>query len=196
MKFLFDFFPILLFFITFKSHEDQIEGMVTATGVLIMATLFQVSFNWLKHRKIEKMHIITLVLVIIFGGATIYFKEPSYLIWKVTIANWLFAIVFFASHFIGHKPIIKRMMDHMIQLPESVWTKLSLSWISFFTALGILNLFIGFNYDFDTWVDFKFYGLMGLTLAFTILQSIFISKYIQPEPEADSEPNSERSKED
>lgn len=187
MKFLFDFFPVLLFFITFKSHDDPIEGMVTATGVLIMATLFQVGFNWLKHRKIEKMHIITLILVLVFGGATIYFKEPSYLIWKVTIANWLFALIFFSSHFIGHKPIIKRMMDHMIQLPESVWTKLSLSWITFFTLLGTINLFIGFNYDFDTWVDFKFYGLMGLTLAFTILQSIFISKYIQPENDKEEE---------
>lgn len=179
MKFLFDFFPVLLFFITFKSHDDPIKGMVTATGVLILATLFQVGFNWLRHRKIEKMHVITLTLVLVFGGATIYFKEPGYLIWKVTIANWLFALVFFSSHFIGHKPIIKRMMDHMIQLPESVWTKLSFSWIIFFTLLGTINLFIGFNYDFDTWVDFKFYGLMGLTLVFTILQSIFISKYMK-----------------
>jgi intracellular septation protein len=189
MKFLFDFFPVLLFFITFKSHSDEIEGMVTATGVLIMATLFQVAYNWLKHQKVEKMHVITLVLVVIFGGATMYFREPAYLIWKVTIANWLFAAVFWGSHYIGKMPIIKRMMNHAIQLPDKIWTQLSASWISFFFLLGLLNMYIGHNYDFDTWVDFKFYGLMGLTLAFTVLQALFLSRYIQPEDEQAADSN-------
>lgn len=189
MKFLFDFFPILLFFITFKSHSDEIEGMVTATGVLILATLFQVGYTWLKHQRIEKMHVITLVLVIIFGGATMYFREPAYLIWKVTIANWLFAIVFLGSHFIGKMPIIKRMMNHAIQLPDNIWTRLSASWISFFFILGVINIYVGSTYDFDTWVDFKFYGLMGLTLAFTILQALYISRYIVTTDEQTADSN-------
>jgi intracellular septation protein len=183
MKFLFDFFPVLLFYITFKSHEDHVEGMITATGVLIMATLFQMSYTWLKHNRIEKIHVITMVLLVILGGATIIFKDPKFLIWKVTIANWLFAVAFAGSHFIGHKTIIKRMMDHAVKLPESVWTRLSISWISFFTAVGLLNLYIGFNYDVEIWVDFKFYGLMGLTLAFVLIQAVYVGKHAEELPE-------------
>jgi len=186
MKFLFDFFPVLLFFITYKSHEDQVEGMVTATGVLIMATAFQITYTWLRHRRVEKIHLITLVLVLVLGGATMYFREPKYLIWKVTIANWLFAAVFLGSHYIGHKPVIKRMMDHAIQLPEKIWLHLSMSWVAFFTIIGAVNLYIGFRYDFDTWVNFKFYGLMGLTLGFTILQAIYLSRHVQEDRGADN----------
>jgi len=179
MKFLFDFFPVLLFFITYKSHEDPIQGMVTATGVLIMATAFQIAYTWLRHQRVEKTHLITLVLVLVLGGATMYFREPKYLIWKVTVANWLFAAVFLGSHYIGHKPIIKRMMDHAIRLPEKIWLHLSVSWISFFTVIGAVNLYVGFNYNLDTWVNFKFYGLMGLTLVFVILQALYMSRYIE-----------------
>jgi intracellular septation protein len=161
--------------------------MVTATGVLIMATLFQISYTWLKHNRIEKIHVITMALLVVLGGATILFKEPRYLIWKVTIANWLFAGAFAGSHFIGHKPIIKRMMDHAVKLPEQIWTRLSISWISFFTVVGLLNLYIGFKYDFDTWVDFKFYGLMGLTLVFVLVQAVFIGKHAEELPQQNPE---------
>ncbi|MDH5436985.1 MAG: septation protein A [Gammaproteobacteria bacterium] len=189
MKFLFDFFPILLFFITFKSYGDEVDGMVAATGVLIVATMIQVGYTWLKHKRIEKMHVITLVLVIIFGGATMYLREPAYLIWKVTIVNWLFALVFFGSHFVGKTPVIKRMMSHAIELPEKIWTRLSASWISFFFALGALNIYIGTQYDFDTWVDFKFYGMLGLTLGFTILQAVYISRYVVATDEQTTDSN-------
>lgn len=182
MKFLFDFFPVALFFIIFKSHEDQVEGMVAATGALIVATLIQVAFNWFRHKKIEKMHIITLVLVVIFGGATIYFKDPNFLIWKVTIANWLFAVVFYASHFIGNKtPLVKRMMQANISMPDQAWHRLSISWVLFFTLTGIINLMVANFYSFDIWVDFKLFGILGLTLAFVILQGLFLSKFINEE---------------
>ena len=183
MKFLFDFFPVLLFFIVFKSHDDQVEGMLAATAALIAATVIQISYNWLRHKKIEKMHIITLVLVIVFGGATIYFREPQFLIWKVTLANWLFAIVFYASHFIGHKtPIVRRMMQANITMPDKAWNHLSLSWVVFFVLTGVINLLVAHFYDFDTWVDFKLFGILGLTLLFVIIQAVFLSKHITEEP--------------
>ncbi len=179
MKFLFDFFPVVLFFIVFKSYENQVDGMIAATVALIAATFIQIGYNWFRHKKIEKMHIITLLLVIVFGGATIYFKEPQYLIWKVTIANWLFAIVFYASHFVGNKtPIVKRMMQANISMPEPAWHRLSLSWILFFVLIGIINLLVAYFFDFDIWVDFKLFGILGLTFAFVIIQGIFISRYI------------------
>ena len=182
MKFLFDFFPVLLFFIIFKSHDDQVEGMVAATAALIAATIIQISYNWLRHKKIEKMHIITLVLVVVFGGATIYFKEAQFLIWKVTLANWLFAIVFYGSHFIGNKtPIVRRMMQANISMPDAAWHNLSISWILFFFITGVINLFVAHFYDFDTWVDFKLFGILGLTFIFVIIQAIFLSKHISEE---------------
>jgi len=182
MKFLFDFFPVALFFIVFKSHSDQVEGMLAATGALIAATVVQVAFNWFRHKKVEKMHIITLVLVVIFGGATIYFKDPDFLIWKVTIANWLFAIVFYASHFIGNKtPIVKRMMQANIAMPDHAWQRLSFSWILFFILTGVINLIVAHFYSFDIWVDFKLFGILGLTFAFVILQGIFLSRFIKDE---------------
>lgn len=186
MKFLFDFFPVLLFFIVFKSHEDQVEGMLAATAALIAATIIQMSYNWLRHKKLEKMHIVTLVLVIIFGGATIYFKEPQFLIWKVTIANWLFAVVFYASHFIGNKtPIVKRMMQANLSMPEQAWNRLSISWVLFFVLTGVINLLVAHFYSFDIWVDFKLFGILGLTLLFVIAQGVFLSRHIK-EDELDS----------
>ncbi len=179
MKFLFDFFPVLLFFIIFKSYENQVDGMITATAALMAATFLQITYNWFRHKKIEKMHVITLVLVVIFGGATIYFKDPLFLIWKVSIANWLFAIVFYASHFIGNKtPIVKRMMQANITMPDVAWHRLSLSWVLFFVLTGVINLLVAYFFDFDTWVDFKLFGVLGLTLAFVVIQGIFLSKYI------------------
>ena len=189
MKFLFDFFPVVLFFVIFKSHENQVDGMIAATAALIAATVVQISFNWIRHKKIEKMHVITLVLVIIFGGATIYFKEPQFLIWKVTIANWLFAIVFYASHFIGNKtPIVKRMMQANISMPDDAWHRLSLSWVLFFTLTGVINLLVAYFYSFDTWVDFKLFGILGLTLLFVIIQGVFLSKHITENDSEQTEP--------
>ena len=193
MKFLFDFFPVIVFFIVFKSYENQTEGMLAATAALIVATLLQVAYTWLRHKKIEKMHIITLVLVIIFGGATIYFKEPQFLIWKVTIANWLFAAVFYASHFIGNKtPIVKRMMQANINMPDQAWNHLSLSWVAFFFLTGVINLLVAHFYSFDIWVDFKLFGILGLTVLFVILQGIYLSRFmseedIKPKPQETEE---------
>lgn len=179
MKFLFDFFPVLLFFITFKLHDDEIQGMIMATAVLMAATFVQVGYTWFRHKRIEKMHIITLVLVGIFGGATIYFRDPSFLIWKVSITNWLFAFVFLISHFIGNKtPLIKRMMQSNITMPAHAWSKLSVSWILFFAVIGVINLLVARYFSFDSWVDFKFYGILGLTFGFVVVQSFYLNKFV------------------
>jgi len=182
MKFLFDFFPVVFFYIAFnvsKKYTDEVDAMIIATAVLMAATVAQVAFNWFKHRKIEKMHIIVLVLALVFGGATIYFRDQQFLIWKVSIANWLFAVVFLGSHFIGHTHVIKRMMQHAVTLPDPIWDRLSYMWIVFFTALGFINLAVGYQYDFDTWVDFKLFGLLGLTFAFIILQTLYLSRHMK-----------------
>lgn len=178
MKFLYDFFPVLLFFVTFKFYDDPQQGVLAATAVAIIASIVQVAGYWMKNRRVEKMHLITLVLIVGLGGATLLLKDPVFIKWKPTAVNWAFALVFFGSQFIGHKPIIKRMMDHAIQLPEPIWTRLNLGWVSFFIVLGLANLYVAFNYDLNTWVNFKTYGLLGFTALFVILQAVYVSRHI------------------
>lgn len=176
MKLLFDLFPVILFFIAYKTYD-----IYTATAVIIIASAVQVGYVYLKHRRVEKMHIITLALVVILGGLTLILHDEAFIKWKPTIVNWGFAVVFLGSHFIGQKPIVRRMMDQAIQLPDSIWLKLSWMWIGFFIFSGLLNLYVAYNFDTDTWVNFKLFGLMALTLVFIILQGLYVSRYMQDE---------------
>jgi len=178
MKFLFDFFPIALFFITFKFYDDPQEGVLAATAVAIIASALQVFIFWLKNKRVEKMHIITLLLITVLGGATLILKDPFFIKWKPTAVNWAFALAFLGSQFIGAKPFVKRMMAHAVDLPEPVWMKLNLAWVLFFTAMGFANLYVAFNFDLSTWVDFKTYGMLGLTVIFVILQAVYLSKHM------------------
>ncbi len=184
MKLLFDLFPVVLFFIAYKMYDIYV-----ATAVIIVATILQVGYVFLKHKRIEKMHVITLVLILVLGGLTLALQDEDFIKWKPTIVNWGFALVFLGSHFIGNKPIIRRMMDQAIHLPDAIWTRLSLMWVVFFLISGIVNLYVAFNYDTDTWVDFKLFGLMGMTIVFILLQGLYISRYIQ---ESDSEAEADK----
>lgn len=177
MKLLFDFFPIILFFVAFKFY-----GIYTATAVAIAATLAQVGYSWIKQRKVEPMQWITLLLITVMGGLTLYFQDEQFIKWKPTVINWLFGIAFLGSQFIGQRPFVERMMSGNLELPSTVWKRLNLSWALFFISLGFANLFVIYNFDTETWVNFKLFGMLGLTLAFVILQAIFLSKYI-PETE-------------
>lgn len=187
MKFLFDFFPIALFFITFKFYDNPQEGVLAATAVAIIATILQVLLFWLKNKRVEKMHIVTLVLITVLGGATLILTDPVFIKWKPTGINWIFAIAFLGSQFVGEKPFVKRMMSHAVELPENIWMKLNLAWVVFFTAMGFANLYVAFNYDLTTWVDFKTYGMLGLTILFVLLQAVFLVKHMPEEKQAISE---------
>jgi len=159
-------------------------GIYTATAVIIVATILQVGYMYAVHKRIEKIHIITLVLVVLLGGLTLILQDEAFIKWKPTIVNWGFAIVFFGSHYIGSKPIVQRMMDQAISLPSQIWIRVSYLWIGFFVVSGIANLYVAYQYDTDTWVNFKLFGLMGMTFVFIILQGIYISRYMN---ESDSE---------
>ena len=194
MKFLFDFFPIALFFITFKLYDDPQEGVLAATAVAIIATMLQVLVFWLKNKRVEKMHIITLVLITVLGGATLLLKDPVFIKWKPTAVNWMFALAFLGSQFIGSKPFVKRMMAHAVELPEPVWMRLNMAWVFFFTAMGFANLYVAFNFSLSIWVDFKTYGMLGLTVLFVILQAIYLAKHM-PENDTATENNNNESAE-
>jgi len=184
MKLLLDFFPIVFFFIAFKMYDIYV-----ATAVLIIASLIQTTAHWLMHRRFEKMHVITLVLVCVFGGLTLMLQDEMFIKWKPTVINWLFAVVFIGSQFIGKKSIIQRMMgDHMV-LPANIWLHLNIAWTLFFIALGIANLYVVYNFDTETWVNFKLFGLLGLTFVFVIAQSLYVARFIK-EPMEDQDNDS------
>jgi intracellular septation protein len=181
MKMLFDFFPILLFFAAYK-----LKGIYVATAVAIVVTLLQVGYLWWRHRRVEPMHLVTLGMIVIFGGATLYLHDEQFIKWKPTVINWLFGLAFLASQFVGDKPLIQRMMAASIALPQPVWYRLNLSWALFFLVLGAINLFVVYNFDTDVWVNFKLFGMLGLTVAFALLQAIFLARHL-PEPESTKE---------
>lgn len=181
MKMLFDFFPILLFFAAYK-----LKGIYVATAVAIVATLLQVGYLWWRHRRVEPMHLVTLGMIVIFGGATLYLHDEQFIKWKPTVINWLFGVAFLASQFVGDKPFIQRMIAASIALPQPVWYRLNLGWALFFLVLGAINLFVVYNFDTDVWVNFKLFGMLGLTVAFALLQAVFLARHL-PEPESTKE---------
>lgn len=183
MKLLFDFFPILLFFIAYKVFDIYV-----ATAVAIGASVIQVAVAWFKFRKVEPMHFVTLVIIVVFGGLTLYLKDEQFIKWKPTVINWLFGFVFLASQWLGEKPMIERMMSSSadLSLPGEVWRTLNLSWTLFFFVLGGVNYFVMYNFDTETWVNFKLFGMLGLTLVFVVIQSIYLSRHL-PMPDTEKE---------
>jgi len=181
MKMLFDFLPILLFFIVYKIYD-----IYMATAVLIAASFLQTTLFWFINRRFEKAHLITLVLVCLFGGATLLLHNEMFIKWKPTVINWLFAAAFLGSQFIGRKNLIERMMGDHIDLPARIWTQLNLAWSSFFIFLGLANLFVVYTFDTDVWVNFKLFGLLGLTLLFVIAQSLYIARHTTDVPPTDT----------
>lgn len=173
MKLLFDFLPIIFFFVTYKVYNIYI-----ATAVAILISSIQVAVFWLKFRRLEKMHLAALALVLVLGGATLLLRDEMFIKWKPTIVNWLFASVFFVSQFIGPKPLIQRIMENTLTLPPSVWQKLNLSWVIFFLLLGIINLYIIYFQSTDFWVNFRLFGGLGLTLLFVIGQAVYLARYL------------------
>lgn len=186
MKIFFDFLPIALFFIAYKfgggiyhwdGQEYDIKGIYVATAVMIIASILQVTITWLLTKKVEKSHLITLVLVVILGGATLYLQNPNFIKWKPTAVNWLFATAFILAPLLTKKSLLERMMAEHIQLPAKIWFNLNIAWILFFIGSGLANLYVAFNFPEETWVNFKLFGLLGITIVFIIGQSIYLSKY-------------------
>lgn len=186
MKFLIDFFPVLLFFITYQfTKGDNGQGdFFAATAVMLVATLVQFIILRLRGETIGNMHKINLALVLGLGLLTLIFQNKELLQWKVSVLNWLFGLAFLGSQFIGNKPIVERMMSSAIQVPKLIWVRLNIIWSVFFLSVGFLNLYVMKNFSENTWVNFKFYGLLGLTFAFIILQGFYLARHMISEEES------------
>ena len=178
MKFLIDFFPVLAFFVAFYIPEDRDQGIYLATAAAIAASLVQIAVMWIAKRRVENMHLATFLLLLVLGGATLLLQDKTFIKWKPTAVNWLFAIVFLGSQYIGEKPIIRRMMETSIQIPPALWAPLNLSWVLFFLVMGTMNLYVAFNFSETVWVNFKLFGILGLTFIFAIGQALYLARYI------------------
>ena len=178
MKFLFDIFPVLLFFIAFKLY-----GIYAATATAIVATAVQAAWSWIRHRKIEKMMLISLGIIVVFGGATLLLKDETFIKWKPTVLYWAFAVTLVGSQLFLGKNLMRAMMGAQMTLPDAVWKKVNLSWSAFFALMGVANLYVALNFSTDAWVNFKLFGGIGLLLAFAIGQALMLSRYLETEQE-------------
>ena len=179
MKIIADLFPVILFFIAYKLFDIYV-----ATQVAIAAAALQLLWSKVVHGRIEKMHWITLALLILFGGLTLALRDPTFIKWKPTVVNWLFGIAFLGSGLLMERGLLRRMMEHAVSLPDPVWRRLNMVWINFFFLMGALNLYVAYNYSEETWVNFKLFGFMGLTLLFLLGQGFYLARHIVDEKPA------------
>jgi intracellular septation protein len=188
MKFLFDYIPVICFFIAFMLNRQHADAIRVATLVTMIASTVQIALYWLIKRKFEKMHLIAFFLIIVLGGATLLLHDDYIIKMKPTILYWLMAIILLVAQWRG-KNALKAMLKDKITLPDHAWSKMSLSWAVFFILLGIANYFAANHFTQNNgagWVKFKLFGTLGLTLIFAIGQSLWVAKYIQ-EPDDDNE---------
>jgi intracellular septation protein len=181
-KFLFDLFPVILFFIAFKFF-----GIFTATAVAIAATIAQIIYSKVRHGKVEKMLLVSGAIISILGGVTLLLHDKTYIMWKPTVLYWILATVLLISNLFFKKNFIQQMMAKMIDAPISIWNRVNLVWVVFLILLGFLNLYVAFSYDENTWVNFKLFGVTAIMFIFIIGQTLFLKKYLIEPAEDKSE---------
>lgn len=177
MKLLIDFFPIILFFAAFK-----VWGIYAATAVAIVATIAQIAYLRVKNGKVEPMQWVSLVIIVLFGGATLVAQNEDFIKWKPTVLYWLMGGALLIGQLLFQKNLLKKIMGAQLQLPEAVWGRLNWAWAGFFAAMGVLNLYVAYGFDTDTWVNFKMFGGMGLMVVFVIGQAFYLSRYLKDTP--------------
>lgn len=200
-KFLFDLFPVIIFFIAYKLGDANPEatnqllqsfglpqpagvndkpGIYLATFVAIIASVAQILWVKLRGHKVETMLWVSLGIIVVFGGATLWLHDESFIKWKPTVLYWAFAATIFGAALFGRN-LIRGLMNSQLELPDAAWSRLNLSWGGFFAMMGLVNLWVAFNYSTDAWVNFKLFGSMGLMLVFVIAQGMMLSKYMDKE---------------
>jgi intracellular septation protein len=203
MKILFDFLPIFLFFAAFKyaeAHKEWAAAFATsqfgfavaggvvgqgeapvllATVVVIVATLTQVAWLKLRGRRVDTMLWISLVLVMVLGGATIYFHNETFIKWKPSLLYWAMGLSFWLSPLLFGKNLLRVLLGEQMELPAHVWHRLNFAWVAFFALMGLLNLWVAYSFSTTAWVNFKLFGGIGLMLLFTLAQGLFLSRYMK-----------------
>ncbi|NIG87754.1 septation protein A [Serratia symbiotica] len=176
MKQFLDFLPLIIFFVFYKLYDIYL-----ASGALIAATALVLVLTWVKYRKVEKMALITFLMVLVFGTLTLVFHNDLFIKWKVTVIYGLFALVLLISQLVHKKPLVQRMLGKELTLPDKVWSNLNLAWAVFFLVCGLANIYVAFWLPQSTWVNFKVFGLTALTLVFTLISGIYIYRHMPEE---------------
>lgn len=173
MKQFFEFIPLIIFFVVYKMVD-----IYAATGALMVTMGLMLCFNYFKNGKLEKMHLITFAMVLGFGALTLILRDDAFIKWKVTVVYALFSGALIVSQYIYKKPVIKQMLAKELKLPDQVWNNLNLAWAVFFALLAIVNVYVAFNMSQEIWVNFKVFGLLIVTLIFTVLSGLYVYKYL------------------
>ena len=176
MRLLFDLFPVILFFVAYKA-----AGIYAATGVAIVASIGQIAWLKLRRRKVDGMQWVSLGIIVVFGGMTLLFHDETFIKWKPTVLYGLFAASLLIGRYVAGRNLIQAMMGKQIRLPDPIWDRLNLAWVVFFAVLGVLNIVIAYRFSTDTWVNFKLFGSMGLTLLFVVGQAFYFGRHMQEE---------------
>ena len=208
MKLLLDFLPVILFFGTFKYAEGRsdwaarfatdhfgfiVSGGVVgideapvllATVVVIVATSLQIAYLLARRRKIDLMLWITFVLVVVLGGATIWFHNATFIKWKPSVLYWAMGLAFWLSQALWRRNLLQTLIGEQLELPIAVWQRLNFAWIAFFALMGLLNLYVAYSFSTSTWASFKAFGATGLMLVFMLAQGLYLSRHIKPEAES------------
>jgi intracellular septation protein len=176
MKFLFEVFPVALFFVAI-----QLWDIFVATAVAIAATIVQVGWLALRRKKIPSMLWASLAIIVVFGGLTLYLRDKTFILWKPTVLYWLFGAVLAGGALLGRN-LIRALLSEQMSLPDPVWRRLNWSWVGFFAFMGALNLYVAYHYSEKIWASFKLFGGIGLMLLFVVVQSAFLAKYVEDKP--------------
>jgi intracellular septation protein len=211
MKLLFDMFPVVLFFLAYTAGKHAPEGahalvaallgavtgvaevsveqapILLATAVAIVATVAQVGWLLARGRKVDRMLWISLAIIVVMGGATLWLRDATFIKWKPTVLYWAFAAALLGAEFVFGRNLIRAMMEKQLTLPDSVWARLNLSWAAFFVGMGAINLFVAFRFSESTWVNFKLFGGIGLMVLFVLVQGMYLSRYVHTDESAGTE---------
>ena len=179
MKLLFDLFPVILFFIAFKMFNVYV-----ATGTAIVATIAQIGWVKWRHGKVDTMLWVSFAIIAVFGGATLILHDETFIKFKPTILYWIFATILLGSNLLLKKNLMRTLLKEKLTLPTKVWNQVNLGWSVFFVMLGVVNLYVAFNFSTDAWVNFKLFGATGMMLVFVLLQAMALSKYMHEEKES------------
>ena len=183
MKFLFDLFPVILFFAAFK-----LADIYVATAVAIGATFLQIAALAVLRKRIDTMLWVSLGIIIVFGGATLALRDETFIKWKPTVLYWLFGAALAGADLLLRRNLIRAMLGEQVQLPDPVWARLNWSWVVFFVLMGGANLFVAFTFSTDQWVNFKLFGATGLMLLFVVGQALFLARHVQDDKPHEEKP--------
>ena len=189
MQLLVDFLPIIAFFGVYQIYGALVstdDAMFAATIAIMLVMTVQIAVQWLRTRTVNRIMLISGVLVLVFGSITLLLRDALFIQWKTTILNWLLAIAFLASRFIGKQTLIEKILGETIALPQVIWRRLNLMWVINFVLLGAINLYVVYSFSESTWVKFKMYGILGLTLLMAVIQGIYIARHLPEQPGSNS----------